>query len=127
VITHPTAAELLRAVMVWLEGDGAAGGIYMARVARNALGIVLREMEFSAQADRDAVARLQSLLGLQGDLATLEAALRARLRDGSMKPDTPGLLEHLRLQTLDRLAIDQPRYRHELRGAACRRAVDRRD
>ena len=117
MITHPTAAELLRAVMAWLESGGATGNPYMARVARNALGIVLREMELSPQADISANGRLQALLGLQGELATLEAELCARLRDGTMELNVPALLEHLRLQTLDRLAIDQPNYRHELRSA----------
>jgi Domain of unknown function (DUF6285) len=117
MITHPTAAELLRAVMAWLESDGAAGNAYMARVARNALGIVLREMELAPDADRRAQARLQELLGSQGDLATLEAELCTRLRDGTMELNAPALREHLRLQTLDRLAIDQPNYRHELRSA----------
>jgi hypothetical protein len=115
MITHPTAAELLRAVMAWLESDGAAGNAYMVRVARNALGIVLREMELAPQANSRAQARLQELLGLQGDLATLETEFCARLRGGTMDLTAPALLEHLRLQALDRLAIDQPRYRHELR------------
>jgi hypothetical protein len=118
VITHPTAAELLRAVMAWLDTDGATGNAYMARVARNALGIVQREMEFSPQVDRRAHARLQMLLGLQGDLATLETELCTRLRNGTMPLNAPALLEHLRLQTLDRPAIDQPGYRHELRSAS---------
>ena len=118
MITHPTAAELLRAVMAWLEGDGGAGGGYMSRVARNALAIVQREMDLSSKAGSEAQARLQALLGRDGDLMALEAELCARLRSGTMPLDAPGLLEHLRLQTLDRLAIDQPRYRHELRGAA---------
>ena len=115
MITHPAAAELLRAVTAWLETEGAAGNAYMARVARNALGIVLREMELAHEADRSAHARLQELLGLQGDLATLETEFCVRLRDGTIDLNAPALLEHLRLQTLDRLAIDQPRYRHELR------------
>jgi len=87
--THPTATELLRAVIAWFDSDDAAGNDYLARVARNALGIVLRDMEFSPRADSN----------------------------GTMPLNAPGLLLHLRLQTLDRLAIDQPRYRHELHAA----------
>jgi hypothetical protein len=113
--THPTIVELLRAIRTWLETDGATGNAYMTLVARNALGIVQRELELSSQADADAHARLQTLLGMQGDLAKLEAELCARLRNGTMAAETPGLLLHLRKQTLDRLAIDQPRYRHELK------------
>ena len=115
MITHPTAAEFLRAIAGWLDGGGAERGGYMALVARNALGIVQRELELSGAADARATARLQELLGQTADLATLENELAARIRDGRMSPAAPGLLEHLRLQVLDRLAIDQPRYRHELR------------
>jgi hypothetical protein len=115
--THPTATELLRAVIAWFDSDDAAGNDYLARVARNALGIVLRDMEFSPRADSNALSRLRALLGQEGDLPMLETELCARLRNGTMPLNAPGLLLHLRLQTLDRLAIDQPRYRHELHAA----------
>jgi hypothetical protein len=106
--------ELLRAVRTWLEADGATANAYMTLVARNALGIVQRDIELGPASDAKAHARLRTLLGAEGDLPTLEAELCARLRNGTMPADAPGLLLHLRKQTLDRLAIDQPRYRHEL-------------
>ncbi len=115
MITHPTAPELLRAAIAWQESPAASAGGYLALVARNALNIVLRELELAPEADRRATARLQTLLNLQADLPTLEAELAHRLRTGALDETSPGLLAHLRLHTLDRLAIDQPRYRHALR------------
>jgi hypothetical protein len=114
MITHPTAAELLRAVAGYL--DAGEGGGYLALVARNAVAIVQREIELAPAADARAAGRLRILLGSDQDLPVLEARLAAALRDGSMGLATPGVFEHLKLQTLDRLAIDQPRYRHELGG-----------
>jgi hypothetical protein len=118
MITHPSAAELLRAVAGWMESGGSSQGGYLALVARNALAIAQRELELAPQAEARAKVRLEALLGVQGDLPALESKLAAGLRQGSLTRETPGLFEHLRLQALDRLAIDQPRYRHELRTAA---------
>ena len=114
--THPSAAELLQAVIAWLDAGAKSNSAperetYMALVARNALGIVLREWQQGPQADAAAQARLVKLLSLEGDLATLEAELTSRIRAGIIAPGDPALLNHLRLQTASRLAIDQPRYR----------------
>lgn len=114
--THPTAAELLQAVIAWLEVSARADetsqrATYMALVARNALGIVLRELQQGPQADAEATGRLIKLLGMEADLATLEAELAVRISTGVISPKDPGLLHHLRLQTAARLVIDQPRYR----------------
>ena len=114
MITHPRAGELLDAMIAYLAEPGGPRAGYPALVARNALGIVRRELELAPAADARAAARLRALLGQQGDLATLETTLCARLRDGTQAPDAAALLAHLREQVLDHLAIDQPRYRHEL-------------
>ncbi len=112
MITHPRATELLDAAMTYLATpDGPRPG-YAALVARNALAIVRRELDLAPAADARAAARLRDLLGQDSDLATLEVALCARLRDGIQAPDAPELLAHLRAQVHDHLAIDQPRYRH---------------
>lgn len=115
MITEPSARELLDGVIVWLDGEAtAAPGSFPRRVARNALAIVAREMALSATADRAAIARLRELLGVDGDRRDLEDLLVAKLHEGSMSPDDPALLDHLILTALDTLAIDQPRYAHEL-------------
>jgi hypothetical protein len=110
--THPSKEQLLQAVITYLQQP--PGEPYLALVARNALGIVLRELQLGPAADARAAERLRPLLGMQADLPALEAALAAGLRNGSIDPQHPGVLQHLRLHTLDRLAIDQPRYKHAL-------------
>jgi hypothetical protein len=112
--THPTAVELLQAVIAWMESSARSPSerdSYLALVARNALGIVLREMQQAPQADAEATARLRNLLEMDANLPTLEAELANRIRSGAIAPDDPALLHHLRMQIAARLAIDQPRYK----------------
>ena len=115
MITHPSAAGLIGAVMAYLETEDGPQGGYMARVARNALAIAQRDITLGQAADARAAARLRDLLGCDGDLQALEEMLCARLRDGAQDPDDPALRAHLRAQVLDHLAIDQPGYKTALR------------
>jgi Domain of unknown function (DUF6285) len=114
VTTHPRTEELVAAVAEWIEGLRPAldqRDAFLARVAVNALGIVGRELTLGAQVDGDAAARLGALLGHGGSVEELEAALCAGIRAGTFTVDTPGLLDVLRANTADRLAVDQPTYR----------------
>ena len=100
-------AELLEALIAWDSDqviENAEGhDLFQARVARNALGILRRQaLHGECFAQRQAT-RLAAL-GI-----TFEE-LRAGLADGSVTPDDPKLLEHLRLTALERLTIDQPKY-----------------
>jgi hypothetical protein len=116
---RPTLIELVTAVrdfveqqaMPKLEGRDA----FHARVAVNALGIVARQLELAPEAEAAELARLRALLGHDGELAAQNRELCARIRDGSLGLDTPGLAEHLRATTLAKLAVDQPRYSGYLR------------
>ena len=74
-----------------------------------------RELELSPAAEARAVERMRALLGRDGDFVALNRALAEAIRAGSMTPATPALRAHLRATALDMLAIDQPRYAHELR------------
>ncbi len=66
MITHPTAIELLEAVIGWL-GQSQAGrsgdDAYFALVSRNALANVARDINPSAADDARAAERLRNLLG----------------------------------------------------------------
>ncbi len=57
------------------------------------------------------------MLGRAGSLDELNRELCSRIRAGELDLETPGLAEHLRETTLEKVAVDQPRY------AAYRRAV----
>ncbi len=93
---HPSAAELVAAVRVFLAKLPLAGrDAFHARVAANALAIVEREL---------AAPPSPAPLGL-GD-----AELCARFRAGTLDAATPGLLDALIVATCARLSVDNPRY-----------------
>jgi hypothetical protein len=111
--THPRTEELVAAVAGWIEELRPTldqRDAFLARVAVNALGIVGRELTIGAQVDAAAARRLGALLGRSGSVEGLEAALCAAIRAGEVSVDTPGLLDALRANTADRLAVDQPSY-----------------
>lgn len=113
MITHPTAQELIAGVAAWLPVDGSASGFGL-RVARNALEIAARDMAQSPAADTRAAARMRALLGRDGSRDELDRALVEAIRGGSIAPDDPALVAHLRACALDTIAIDQPKYAHTL-------------
>lgn len=91
---EPSGAEILTAVSEWLNSDikplVSGRGKFDLAVARNALGIVARELE-----QRPAAA---------------DAALAADLLAGKADLATPGLLARLRRSALDKLTADMPKY-----------------
>ena len=113
MITHPSAQELVESVADWLPLDGSAGPFSL-RVARNALGIAARELAQAPAADARAVERMGALLGRWGARDELDRGLVEAIRSGAILPDDPRLLAHLHAAALDALAIDQPKYAHEL-------------
>lgn len=119
--THPTAPELAAAVSRFLERLTPAlppREAFMARVAQNALGIVGRELAQGPAAEAAAAARLSALLKRDGSLAELTSELCRALREGEIDTASPALLEALKANTLERLAIDQPDYRWRTGGEA---------
>jgi hypothetical protein len=102
-MSHPSAAQLLEAVRLFLkEAEGALTGrlAFHAKVAANSLAIVEREL---AQDPDGAEAAALALFG--GATALCEA-----LREGSLAPDDPAVLRAIRQSALARLATDNPRY-----------------
>lgn len=91
---EPSGAEILTAISEWLNAEikplVAGRGKFDLAVARNALGIVARELD-------------------QRPVAT-DAALSADLLAGRADLATPGVLARLRRMALDKLAADMPKY-----------------
>lgn len=91
---EPSAGELLQAVSSWIETDirpSAQGrNRFMASVALNALGMLSREAAVPIDIH--------------------DKALSDELLAGSKSLATPGLLAHLKAQSLAKLAVDQPKY-----------------
>jgi len=125
MLDHPRGPALLDAVARLLRDtlipQLPPGAAFQARVAANAVDLVARELRLGPDAEAQAQARLHTLLGQDGPLPALEAALSARLRRGDIATDDPALLDHLWATTLAKLAIDQPAY------APYRRALQWRD
>lgn len=105
---RPTAAELVDAVREYLEGNvmerGEGGSRFEARVARNALQMVSRELELGpavAEAHADRLARL----GFDDDRA-LAAAIRSGRFDGGWRDVGVALATSAR----DQLLVSNPTY-----------------
>jgi hypothetical protein len=111
---RPDLTEQLEAVAKFLR-EGALPQLtghtaFNARVAANLLDIAGRQMMLGPAAQASELARLRVLLQREGDLEALNRELCERIADGRIGPQSPQLLEHLWKVTLDKLAVDQPRY-----------------
>lgn len=80
------------------------------RVTLGALQLVGRDMALRPASDAAELTRLEQLLGVQGELESLNRELCARIARGEMDFSTPGLAEHLHATALEKLAVDQPTY-----------------
>ncbi|SRR5258707_11115561 len=114
MMDQPSILELVAAVRAFIEQKAMpelkGHTAFHARVAANALAIVARELEQGGAASEAERQRLVALLGQDGTLLELNRGLCARIRDGSVGLEMPGLADHLALTTRDKVAIDQPNY-----------------
>ena len=105
---HPTSAELLDAVSMFLREDvmSATDGRlnFLARVAANAVDGVRREVLAGPSMER----RHRERLARFG--VTDQAGLAAAIRSGRIADDDPALLATVRESVTDRLAVANPRY-----------------
>lgn len=79
------------------------------KVVANALGIAERELEQGPSLVEDERARLAELLGRDEDLATLNGALCAYLREAPGLTE-PSVIGHIVSTTVAKLRVDQPAY-----------------
>ena len=111
---EPRPDEILTAIAAFLKGAATReSGPHIAfqlRVCANAAEICQRQLTLEPAAETAELARLKALLGVGGDLPTLNRELARRIRDGEMDAATPGLVEHLWPTTMAKLAVDQPNY-----------------
>ena len=111
---QPHPSEIIAAVARFLkttvaaETEGATA--FNARVAANALEMMVRQLALAPAAEARELASLETLLGRRGDLRTLNTELSRRLAAGEIDLSTPGLADHLWDITLTKLAVDQPKY-----------------
>jgi hypothetical protein len=109
----PDAVELVRVVADWLRKDVLqilGERRFEGLVAANVLDIVARELTFGPDAADRKQDRLRELLNSDAMPDEMEAALSTAIRTGSPALDPEALAAFLWVTTLDRLAIDQPKY-----------------
>ena len=111
---QPSMRELVEAVREFLETkvmpELKGHTAFHARVATNALAIVVRELDQGPKSGQEELARLRGLLAKDGTLDELNRELCKRIRSGKFTMATPGLIDHLEKTTRDKVAIDQPGY-----------------
>lgn len=99
-----TSSEMLDALIEWDETQvfpkAEGRDLFEARVARNALRIVARDTQYAPGFASARSKRLE-------DLGLTTPELCGKLRTGAVSDD---ILTHLRLDLLERLHIDQPKY-----------------
>jgi hypothetical protein len=105
---EPPAALLVAEARLALDAGLPAG--FPQRVAANALGIAQRELERGPALAAAERARLAALLGRDGALAELNAALAEALRTGAIDLAGDALIAHLIATTVAKMSIDQPGY-----------------
>lgn len=114
MMDQPSIRELVDAVREFLEKRAMpelkGHTAFHARVASNALGIVVRELELGGPSAVDERKRLAALLGHDGPLEDLNRELCRVIREGKLDLAKPELLEHLEKSVRDKVAIDQPNY-----------------
>jgi hypothetical protein len=110
----PRPSALLEIISKYLRDDvlSQVGGAvaFQLRVAANALDLVKRELEECDQERREERGRLRELLGHDGTVHDLTRELARRIREGSLRMETTGLMEHLWLTTCAKVSVDQPHY-----------------
>lgn len=105
------ATTLIEAVQLFLaemEPELKGRRAFHAKVAGNALAIVLRELAQQPQAKEQAL--LAGVMGHDAPLDRLRASLCDELRSGAKTEATPGLVDALLAVALAKCAVDNPRY-----------------
>ena len=110
----PGVGELLVSVRDFLRADvvdSSRGRTkFLARVAGNSLGIILRDRSIGGEHRRLELERLRTIFASQDGLLDLQWRLVNALRDASIPLDHDGVIAHLRDTVANQVAIDQPRY-----------------
>jgi hypothetical protein len=112
---EPTPQDILARVAHFLRSEvmpalSPPHVAFQARVAANAVDLVIRQLDLGAAGHIAEHARLVELLGRDDTLTALNTVLADRIADGSLDPADPAVVAHLTATTCEKLAVDQPRY-----------------
>ena len=123
---RPNATELIETVREFLHErllpTMTGHAAFEVRIAANLLAIALRELEHGPKAVQAAHGRLARLVGRDGTVDELEAALVQRIQAGDLGIASEALRAHLWETVRDRLAIANPKYLARGEGITTRKA-----
>jgi hypothetical protein len=110
----PRSDELIAGIRDFLRGAAAreleGRNQFLARVAGNALDIVMRELSMGPAAMAFEAEALRGLLGVDGDLQDQREKLCRAIRFGELDLSRPDLHGYLRQSVFNQVMIDQPGY-----------------
>jgi hypothetical protein len=108
------APDMLATIRDYLETEilpGLSGDKWFnLKVAANLLATIERELRLGPEANAAERARLAALLGTEDTLEALNRMLAEAIRAGTITPDDPRLLDHLRRSAADALRINNPHW-----------------
>jgi hypothetical protein len=114
---RPDATELIETVREFLHEKllptMTGHAAFEVRIAANLLAIARRELEHGPVAAEAAHERLARIVGRDGTVDELEAALVQRIQAGDLSIASAALRAHLQEAVRDRLAIANPKYLRE--------------
>jgi hypothetical protein len=114
MMDQPSALEIITAVREFIDKHAipqlTGRTAFHARVAVNALAIVVRELDQGPAANARELDSLRALLKSDGTLHDLNVELCNRIRSGAIDVLDPALGKHLSDMTLAKVEIDQPNY-----------------
>jgi hypothetical protein len=114
MLDEPDASAALAAASAFLRARLVpllpAREAFEARVVASLLEMVGREVTVGVAGERAETERLRGLLGQPGDLAQLNGEFTRLIANGALDAGDPAVADHLWATTLEKLAVDQPRY-----------------
>ena len=120
----PSDAELAAALQTHLKSNIApmleGKDKFLAQVAANAAGILMRSAQFGPIAQAQETRRLRAFFDSNEHLSDLNHKLCSQLRAGELELSDSALQTHLRATVEAQVAIDQPHYlEYSKRGVRC--------
>ena len=120
----PSDAELAAALQTHLKSNIApmleGKDKFLAQVAANAAGILMRSAQFGPIAHAQETRRLRAFFDSNEHLSDLNHKLCSQLRAGELELSDSALQTHLRATVEAQVAIDQPHYlEYSKRGVSC--------
>ncbi|MDE0878864.1 MAG: DUF6285 domain-containing protein [Sphingomonas bacterium] len=111
----PTPQEILTRVAHFLRQAAmpalrAPHLAFQARVAANAVDLVIRQLDLGAAGEAAEHDRLRTLIGRDDSLTSLNTALADGIAAGSIDPADPLVAAHLLATSREKIAVDQPHY-----------------